>query len=225
MPIRDDQILGTGTLAAALRYHIKDCPPDFLWCAWDTPIKPDGKPDSEWVIGQLKLRLKDTEARMVVVCSQLPVGTCRKLSQEEGHAFVSYPENVRAAHAVEDFANQSRIVLGSFYVSDARRVGVVLEPFTKRFIFTNFETAEMVKHGLNGFLATSIAYARELSALAVKHKANPEVLAEAIMADPRIGDRAYLKPAGEMGAHLTREVHNLMDLGGGGLIRAVAEHA
>jgi UDPglucose 6-dehydrogenase len=219
-----DQILGTGTLAAAIRHHIKDLPERVVFCAWDTPIKSDGKPDSEWVINQILSSMSNRTALFVaVITSQLPVGTCKYF---EGmfpkNRFVVYPENVRAAHAVDDFASQPRIVLGSRNQAYASEITRILAPFTKEFIITDPETAEMVKHGLNGFLAVSITYAHELAELAKKHGANPEVLASALMSDPRIGKKAYLKPSGDMGAHLGREVHNLMALGGGKLIEAMA---
>lgn len=220
----NDQILGTGTLAAAIRHYIKNLPEHVMFCAWDTPIKPDGKADSEWVLSQLKPHLNKTWLQWVVIMSQLPVGTCQALELEfPQHRFVVSPENVRAAHAVADFANQPRIVLGARRESDALEIKEIFKPFTGQFIITDPETAEMVKHGLNGFLAVSIAYAHELAELASKHGANPEILAAALMSDPRIGQKAYLKPAGGMGAHLTREVHNLVELGGGKLINAMAQ--
>lgn len=220
----NEQILGTGTLAEALRHHIKNLPEHVLFCAWDTPIKPDGKADSEWVLSQLKPHLSKTWLQWVVIMSQLPVGTCRALELEfSQHRFVVSPENVRANHAVVDFGNQPRIVLGARRESDALEIKEILKPFTGQFIITDPETAEMVKHGLNGFLAASITYAHELAEVAKKHGANPDTLAQALMSDPRIGQKAYLKPAGGMGAHLTREVHNLVVLGGGRLIKVMAD--
>lgn len=219
----NEQILGTGTLAAALRHHIKDCPRHFIWCAWDTPIKEDGRADSDWVLGELKPWLIRTTPSLVVITSQLPVGTCAALELSfPQHRFVVYPENVRAVHATEDFGKQPRIVLGARDTRDAVEVCETLQLFTERFIITDPETAEMVKHGLNGFLAISIAYAHELAEVAKAHGANPDTLAEALLSDPRIGSKAYLKPNGEMGSHLTREVHNLVKLGGGNVIKAMA---
>lgn len=226
--MNQEQILGTGTLAAAIRHHIKNLPPHIVFCAWDTPIGAGGKPDSGWVIYELDRYLdelhKGDSLKIVVITSQLPVGTCAAFEKMfPMHRFVVYPENVRAAHAVDDFYKQPRIVLGSRHGIEANAIRLILEPFTSQFIITDPETAEMVKHGLNGFLAVSITYAHELAELAKKHGANPDVLAAALMSDPRIGQKAYLKPAGGMGAHLTREVHNLIELGGGKLINAMAE--
>lgn len=219
-----DQILGTGTLAAAIRHHIKNPPEHLVFCAWDTPIKLNGEADSGWVLDELAQELPNFSHKIVVITSQLPVGTCRRLEMTwPTNSFVVYPENVRAAHAVDDFAKQPRIVLGARHLGDAYVVQQALKPFTDQFILTDPETAEMVKHGLNGFLAASIAYAHELAGLAKRHGANPETLAAALMSDPRIGQKAYLKPVGAMGAHLTREVHNLVALGGGKLINAMAE--
>lgn len=226
--MNQEQILGTGTLAAAIRHHIKNLPERVIFCAWDTPIGACGKPDSGWVIYELERYLDELprgdSLKIAVITSQLPVGTCAAFEKMfPMHKFVVYPENVRAAHAVDDFASQPRIVLGSRNQVSASEITRILAPFTKEFIITDPETAEMVKHGLNGFLAVSITYAHELAELAKKHGANPDVLAAALMSDPRIGQKAYLKPAGGMGAHLTREVHNLVELGGGKLINAMAE--
>ena len=216
------KILGTGTLAEAIRHHLPNT--KFIWCAWDTPIKEDGTPDSEFVLVSLRPHLAGAPAK-VVVTSQLRVGTCWKLEREfPQHRFISYPENVRALHAVEDFGHQPRIVLGSRQKQEADQVAAELSHLTNRFIFTTPETAEMVKHGLNGFLALSIGYARELAKIAEVNGADPQQLAECLMSDPRIGERAYLKPAGGLGAHLSREVHNLIELGAGGIIQAAREY-
>lgn len=224
----NEQILGTGTLAAAIRHHIKNLPEHIIFCAWDTPIKSDGRPDSELVTHQLErylYQLPEGESlKIVVITSQLPIGTCAAFEKKfPQRRFVVYPENVRAAHAVQDFGNQPRIVLGARSANDAHVVRELLHEFTSQFIITDPETAEMVKHGLNGFLALSITYAHELSELAKKHGANSDTLAAALMSDPRIGHKAYLKPVGDMGAHLTREVHNLVELGGGKVINAIAD--
>ena len=217
-------ILGDGTLAEAIAFHLPDGPSRLIWCAYDTPIRDDGSPDTESVLDRLRGALEWVAAgQLVVICSQLPIGTCAALEVEfPQHEFVVYPENVRAAHAVEDFASQDRVVLGARTRIHAEQIALMLEPFSSQFFITTPETAEMVKHALNGFLAVSICYAQEIARLATKHGADPDVLAEALLTDHRIGPSAYLRPAGELGPHLGREVHNLLALGGGPLIQALA---
>lgn len=215
-------ILGNGTLAEAFREnHVES--KGLIWCAYDTPIRDDGTADSGSVIRRLSEVLDIAASTLVIICSQLPVGTCAELERcYPRHRFIVYPENVRAAYAVEDFKSQDRIVLGGRVRVDMERVASLLAAFTDEFIFTTPETAEMVKHALNGFLAMSIRYAQDIARIATAYGADPDVLADALLSDHRIGPYAYLRPSGDLGPHLTREVHNLIGLGGGDLIKALA---
>lgn len=216
-------IYGQATLAAALRQLITDIPQNVQIFAWDTPIKNSGQPDTEYVYQQMRNELnRFTTPQIIVILSQIPVGSCKKFEQEYPlHKFVVSPENVRAKYAYDDFKTQSRIVLGSRHDDAIYVIKKLFHPFTSEFICTTPETAEMVKHGLNGFLALSICYAHELADLAKKHDADPFKLAEALMADTRIGKKAYLKPVGGLGSHLTREIFNLNELGGGDICKVM----
>ena len=109
-------------------------------------------------IEMLLPHLKD--GAVVLVSAQLPVGSVAALEQafarQAGGRTVSFacsPENLRLGQAIEVFQNPGRIVVG---MRD-QRARAILEPLLGKFcdnlIWMSVEFAEMVKHGLNSFLA------------------------------------------------------------------------
>src|SRR6185295_19108096 len=115
-------IVGQDTLAAAIRTC---CEPyvtltnqrettDVLWICYDTPIDQTGQPDSEWVMDEIYEAVTDAPPiGVVLVSSQMPVGTIRKLEHVYPmHAFAYAPENIRVATGVADFQHQARVVVG-----------------------------------------------------------------------------------------------------------------
>jgi UDPglucose 6-dehydrogenase len=76
------------------------------------------------------------------------------------------------------------------------------------------ESAEMVKHALNSFLALSVAYINEIAVLAETVGADAQEVAAGLKSEPRIGPRAYLSPGGPFaGGTLARDVVTLTRLG------------
>jgi UDPglucose 6-dehydrogenase len=75
------------------------------------------------------------------------------------------------------------------------------------------ESAEMTKHALNAFLATSVVFANEIAALCERTGADAKEVELGLKSDPRIGERAYLAPgAAFSGGTLARDVTFLGDL-------------
>lgn len=184
-----DVILGDGVLADGARKAFGQVP--FVWLL-EADV-PDGlEPKS-----------------IVVVSHPQIVGTTAKLEAAHPDLFFAYvPENVREAHP-EDWTTQTRFVIGTRHPV----VGEVLSTFFTPALVMSPESAEMVKHALNGFLAFSIRYAKTIAGLARANGADPNDVAAGLMSDPRIGAGAYLSPEGDVSPHLQREVDNLYGLG------------
>ncbi len=71
----------------------------------------------------------------------------------------------------------------------------------------NLRSAEMTKHALNAFLATSISFANEIANICDEVGADSLKVAEALRLDSRIGPKAMLKPGlGFAGGALGRDV-------------------
>src|SRR5437764_8233370 len=56
---------------------------DLLWLCYDTPVNEQDESDTDFVLSNLKKALANLAAgTLVLISSQLPVGTCRALEQQ-----------------------------------------------------------------------------------------------------------------------------------------------
>lgn len=188
---------------------------DVLWVCYDTPVDADDRSDLPWVMERITRVLPHLRPGTVVLISaQLPVGTCATLAKAHpGLHFASSPENLRLGKALDAFEKPARIIVGA--TEPARRpLETLLTPIGAPLIWLRPESAEMVKHALNSFLALSVAYINEIAALSETVGADAQEVATGLKSDPRIGTRAYLGPGGPFaGGTLARDVVSLTQLG------------
>ena len=187
---------------------------EVLWVCYDTPLNDKGSADYEWVVARIQREISELPGTPVIlISSQLPVLTTFRIQEQFPRHFLAYsPENVRVASAVADFAHQSRIVVGVRNRSRDTVIRALLEPFTQNIIFTNPETAEMVKHALNCYLGMSIAFINEIARVCDNVKANVNVVSEALLSERRISPAAPLKPGKPFGGgHLMRDILAMED--------------
>lgn len=188
---------------------------DILWVCYDTPVNDNDESDVEFVLAGLRKALRHlSKNALVLISSQLPVGTCAKLEKEfPQFAFAYSPENLRLGRAIDSFENADRVVVG---MSDDRKreaLEKLFAPFTRQILFMRTESAEMVKHALNSFLALSITFINEIARLCEHVGADAKEVAAGLKSEPRIGPRAYLGPGGPFaGGTLARDVVSLTRL-------------
>ena len=150
----------------------------------------------------------------MLISSQLPVGTCAKLENEfpQFH-FACSPENLRLGKAIDSFEKAERVIVGTR--DDAKKAVIeqLFAPFTSQILFMRTESAEMVKHALNSFLALSITFINEVARLCEHTGADAKEVAAGLKSEPRIGPKAYLGPGGPFaGGTLARDVVTLTKL-------------
>jgi len=186
-----------------------------FWVCYDTPVDADDRSDLAWVHARLARVLPGLKAGTVVlISSQLPVGTCAHLAaQYPALHFACSPENLRLGKAIDAFEKPARIVVGA--PAAARpALEALFTPIGAPLVWMRTESAEMVKHALNSFLALSVAYINEIAALSETVGADAQEVAAGLKSDLRIGPRAYLGPGGPFaGGTLARDVVTLADLG------------
>jgi UDPglucose 6-dehydrogenase len=185
-----------------------------LWIAHDTPIDTDGRAMVDLVEEEIRGALREAPAGVaVVVSAQLPVGSVGRLERsrmlEAGRApSIAYvPENLRLGRAVQDFLHPDRLVVG---VRDAAMrivLAALLQPIGAPIEWMSVESAEMTKHALNAFFATSVAFTNEIAALCEATGADAREVERGLRTDARIGPRAYVSPgAAFAGGTLERDV-------------------
>jgi UDPglucose 6-dehydrogenase len=191
---------------------------DIVWICHDTPVDDDDRADVEAVVRRVEAafpHLKD--GAVVLVSAQLPVGTVARLetafaAHANGRAvdFACSPENLRLGRALEIFRNPGRIVIGIRHERVRAKLEPLLERFCQNLLWMSTESAEMVKHSLNAFLALSITFTNELAAIAEQVGANAPDIEKALRSDPRIGPNAYVKAGPAFaGGTLARDVQFL----------------
>lgn len=188
---------------------------DILWLCYDTPVNEDDESDVDFVLGNLRRAMPHLpKGALVLISSQLPVGTCAKLEVEfpQFH-FACSPENLRLGKAIEVFCQADRFIVGIRDDTKRALLGELFAPFTSQVIFMRTESAEMVKHALNSFLAVSVTFINEIARLCEHVGADAKEVSAGLKSDIRIGPKAYLGPGGPFaGGTLARDVVTLNQL-------------
>lgn len=192
-----------------------------IWITHDTPVDDKDRADSDSVVHAATAFFPHlASGSVMLISSQLPVGSTRQLRRsferlggDRAVVFAYSPENLRLGTAIESFTKPERIVVG---VEDADGQAVImalLGPLDAPIEWMSIEAAEMTKHALNTFLATSIVFANEIAAICESVGADVADVVRALRGDPRIGQRSYLGfGTGYAGGTLGRDVTFLADL-------------
>jgi UDPglucose 6-dehydrogenase len=100
---------------------------------------------------------------------------------------VSNPEFLREGCAVADLMHPDRIVIGAQSEHAIDLMKKVYEPFMAPILVTDVNSAELIKHCANSFLALKISYINAVSRICEASGADVEKVADGIGTDHRIG--------------------------------------
>ena len=173
-------------------------PSQVVFIAVPTPPQPDGSVDLsfiEKVAREIAGVLKKDQYRVIVDKSTVPVKTGEKVADtikrynKAGADFdvVSNPEFLREGCAVRDLMKPDRIVIGGNSDRALALMKKVYEPFNAPILVTDINSAELIKHAANSFLALKISYINAVSAICQASGADVEKVADGIGMDRRIG--------------------------------------
>ena len=171
-----------------------------VFIAVPTPQRPDGDADLSYiekVAREIAGVLNDY--RVIVDKSTVPVKTGEKVAESikrynrHGAEFdvVSNPEFLREGCAVADLMQPDRIVIGTQSERATDLMKKVYEPFMAPILVTDINSAELIKHAANSFLALKISYINAISAICEASGADVGKVADGIGMDRRIG-RSFL---------------------------------
>jgi UDPglucose 6-dehydrogenase len=171
---------------------------EVVFIAVPTPPQPDGAVDLSFIEKVAReIAGGMTSYKIVVDKSTVPVQTGDKVAEtikryckaKVDFDVVSNPEFLREGFAVEDLMKPDRIVIG---VRSQRPVAAMQEiygPFNAPIIVTDINSAELIKHASNSFLALKISYINAISVLCEAAGANVQEVANGMGMDDRIGRR------------------------------------
>ena len=171
---------------------------DVIFIAVPTPPLEDGSVDLSFI--ELVAReIADcmSSYKIIVDKSTVPVKTGEKVAEtikrycksDCDFDVISNPEFLREGFAVEDLMKPDRIVIGSVSERPNKAMQEIYKPFNAPIIFTDINSAELIKHAANSFLAMKISYINAVAAICEESGANVEEVANGIGMDNRIGRR------------------------------------
>jgi UDPglucose 6-dehydrogenase len=191
---------------------------DVLWVTFDTPVNERDEADVVFVRERLEAVAPALRpGTLVLVSSQVPVGFTGALARNwygRDLTFAYSPENLRLGKAIEVFRQPERVVIGTRGEAGRETLRALFAPFCDNLVWMTVESAEMTKHAVNAFLATSVTFANELARLCEALGADAREVERGLKSEGRIGPKAYLSPgAAFAGGTLARDLRFLAGFG------------
>jgi len=171
---------------------------DVIFIAVPTPPQADGSVDLSYIEKVAReIAAAMTGYKIVVDKSTVPVKTGEKVAETIKRYckaavevdVVSNPEFLREGFAVEDLMKPDRVVIGVRSNRPVKAMQDIYKPFNAPIIVTDINSAELIKHASNSFLALKISYINAVSVLCELTGANVQEVAAGMGLDERIGRR------------------------------------
>ncbi len=234
--VEEKRLSFTADMAEAVRFG------DAIFICVGTPPLPNGDADLSSIDGTARLIASEARgSKLVVEKSTVPMQTGQKLSRALGiysrnsewkFSVASNPEFLREGTAVLDFLHPDRVVIGVGDQSSEAQLREVYRPILQQeiaqcpvhkgacpqkdrpeLLVTSINSAELIKHASNSFLALKISYANLISDICESMGADVEEVVRGMGLDPRIGP-AFLNPGlGFGGFCLPKDVQAFIRLG------------
>jgi UDPglucose 6-dehydrogenase len=211
---------------------------DVIFIAVPTPPQADGSVDLSFIEKVARdIAAAMTTYKIVVDKSTVPVKTGEKVAEtikrycpaKVEFDVVSNPEFLREGFAVGDLMKPDRVVIGVRSQRPAAAMKEIYTPFNAPIIITDINSAELIKHAANSFLALKISYINAIANICEAAGADVQEVAQGIGLDERIGRRflnagigfggscfpkdlsAFIKIAGQIGYdfRLLKEVQRI----------------
>src|SRR5271168_4089413 len=167
-----------------------------IFIAVPTPPQADGSVDLSFIeTVSREIAGAMTAYKIIVDKSTVPVRTGEKVAEtikrycksRVDFDVVSNPEFLREGFAVDDFMKPDRVVIGVASPRPVQSMKEVYAPYNAPIIVTDINSAELIKHAANSFLALKISYINAVSVLCELSGANVQEVANGMGMDARIG--------------------------------------
>jgi UDPglucose 6-dehydrogenase len=198
---------------------------DAVFIAVGTPTRRgDGHADLTYVFSAAEeIAAALTGYAVIVTKSTVPVGTNREVERRVRAAnpdaafdVASNPEFLREGAAIDDFMRPDRVVVGVQSERAREVMGDIYRPlFLREFpiVYTDLESAEMVKYAANAFLATKITFINEIAALCEQVGADIKAVSKGMGLDGRIGNKFLHAGPGFGGSCFPKDTRALARIG------------
>ena len=224
-----DIVMARNVAAGRLRFSTETAAAvdgaDAVFIAVGTPTRRgDGHADLTYVMAAASdVARALTGYAVVVTKSTVPVGTNRRVADVIRQArpdadfdVASNPEFLREGAAIEDFMKPDRVVVGVETDRAKQVMGDIYRPLFLRdfpIVYTDLESAELIKYAANAFLATKISFINEIAALCERVGADVKSVAKGMGMDGRIGNKFLHAGPGYGGSCFPKDTSALARIG------------
>lgn len=193
---------------------------DVIFIAVGTPPQEDGSADLQYVLLTAEAIAKAANGYKIIVNkSTVPIGTGKMVENTIKQYYkgkfdvVSNPEFLREGTAINDFMHPDRIVIGHASPDVKKIMHKLYKPLNAPILFTNIETAEMIKYASNSMLATQVSFINSVANICERVGANVDDVAQGMQMDKRIGKKSFLYAgAGYGGSCFPKDVKALIQI-------------
>jgi len=212
--MENERLAFSTDLTAAIREN------DIIILAVGTPTDGKGGADISQIISVAEMVGRNMNGeKLLMTKSTVPVGTTLEikkvisgLSNHPIHVAFN-PEFLREGSAIAEFMQPDRTVVGYEDKTTREILTELYAPFTtdkNPIMFTDVNSAEMIKYASNAMLATRISFINEIANLCDKVKADVEDVKRGIGLDKRIGNRFLDAGLGFGGSCFPKDLKSLI---------------
>jgi UDPglucose 6-dehydrogenase len=186
-----------------------------------TPLLPSGKPDMNALSAAVKSIAEGMDGyRLIIEKSTMPIKTgewLQSLLQDQVPAGIDFdiaavPQFLREGHAVKDFMHPDRIIIGA---ESARAIDTIVEiyrPLNAPLLVTDINSAELIKHATNAYLATKISFINSIAQICEKTGADITSVSRGLGLDHRIGPEYLNAGIGYGGIFFPKDLNSLLNI-------------
>lgn len=214
--IKEKRLVFTNSSEKAIKHG------NIIFICTGTPSREDGSVDLTQVERAAKTVAKYINGfKLVVEKSTVPVKTAMwinrtiklYLKKQADFEVASNPEFLKEGDAINDFLKPDRIVIGVNSKRAEKMLRELYKPIRAPIVVTDINTAEIIKHASNAFLATKISFINMISDLCEKTGADVELVAKAMGMDKRIGKHFLKAGVGYGGSCFPKDVKHFIGWG------------
>lgn len=187
----------------------------------NTPPQDDGSVDLssiDAVCHEIAVNMRSY--RLIVEKSTVPVRTGERVTRtikqyaQPGVEFdvASNPEFLREGTAINDFLRPDRVVIGTASQRASTLLVSLYEPLNAPLLLTDVNSAELIKHSANAYLAMKISFINSVAAVCDLSGADITKVAKGIGLDHRIGMASLNAGIGYGGMCLPKDVSAYIEL-------------
>lgn len=195
---------------------------EILFICVGTPALPDGRVDlsaMEKVIAEIARNMRSY--KLIVEKSTVPVRTAESMEALARKHLVqrhvefdlaSNPEFLAEGSAIQDFMHPDRVVLG---VKSERAASLLIQlyaPLNAPILITDINSAELIKHASNAFLAMKISFANALATICERTGADINKVTRGMGLDKRIGPQFLRAGIGFGGSCFPKDLSGFIHL-------------